>query len=77
VAVLAGRFPAEAVDRPIPGCGDDPSRRARRQTGGRPPLDRRGERVLDRLLGDADVTEDADQDGHRATILFPEYTIDL
>ena len=34
VPVLAGRLPAEAVDRPVAGGGDDPSRRARRQPGG-------------------------------------------
>jgi hypothetical protein len=40
-------------------------------------LQRRGERVLDRLLGDIDVTEDTDQDGHRATVLLAEDTLDL
>jgi hypothetical protein len=77
VPVGAGRLPPEAVDRPVAGGGDDPSRRARRQPAGRPPLERRGERVLDRLLGDLDVTEDADQDGHRAAVLLAEDTLDL
>ena len=77
VPVLAGRLPAQAVDRPVAGGGDDPSRRARRQSVGRPPLHRRGERVLDRLLGDVDVAEDADQDGHRAAVLLAEHTLDL
>ena len=39
--------------------------------------DRRGERVLDRLLGDVDVAEDADQDRHRAAVLLAEDTLDL
>jgi hypothetical protein len=77
VPVIAEPLPAKAVDRPVAGRGDDPSRRARWQSGGRPPPDRRGERVLDRLLGDVDVTEDADQDGHRATVLLAEHTLDL
>jgi hypothetical protein len=40
-------------------------------------LHRRGERVGDRLLGDVDVTEDTDQDGHRATVLVAEHIFDL
>jgi hypothetical protein len=38
-------------------------------------LHRRGERVLDRLLGDVDVTEDADHDGHRAALLLAEHAL--
>ena len=57
VPVLAGRLPAQPVDRPVAGGGDDPAGRARRQPGRRPPLHGRGERVLDRLLGDVDVAE--------------------
>src|ERR1019366_4541349 len=59
VPVLLGGLLAEAVDRPVTGGGDNPSRRARGQPGGWPPLHRRGERVLDRLLGDVDVAEHA------------------
>src|SRR5207302_9110459 len=51
--------------------------RARRHPGRGPPLHGRGERVLDRLLGDVDVAEDADQDGHRAPVLLAEDTLDL
>src|SRR5207248_867498 len=36
-----------------------------------------GERLLDRLLGQIDVTEMAGQDGHRAAVLLAEDTIDL
>src|SRR5262249_24762994 len=49
----------------------------RRQSGVRPALYRRRERVLDRLFGEVDVTEDTDQDGHRATVLGPEDALDL
>ena len=73
----AGRLPAQPVDRPVAGGGDDPAGRARRQAGRRPALHGRGERVLDRLLGDVDVAEDADQDGHRAAVLRAEDPLDL
>ena len=35
-----------------------------------------GERVLNRLLGDVNVTEDANQDGEGATVLRAEHTLD-
>jgi hypothetical protein len=35
------------------------------------------EGVLDRLLGDVDITKDPDQDGHRATVLLAKYTFNL
>ena len=41
VPVGAGRLPAQPVDGPVAGGGDDPAGRARRQPGGRPPLARR------------------------------------
>src|SRR6266568_3092124 len=44
--VLARCLPAEAVDRPVSGGGDDPASRARRQSGGRPPLHGCGAAVL-------------------------------
>jgi hypothetical protein len=34
------------------------------------------ERLLDRLLGDVDVTEDPDQDGHGTAVLFTEHPLD-
>src|SRR5438270_12723440 len=77
VAVRAGRLAAELIDRPVASGGDDPPGRARGEPGGWPALHRRGERVLHRFLGDVDVAEDADQDGHRATVLLAEDTFDL
>ena len=48
--------------------------------GGRPAAGQRstaiGERVLDRLLGDVDVAEDADEDGDRAAVLGAEDALD-
>jgi hypothetical protein len=77
VPVLARRLPTEAIDRPAARSRDDPSRRARWQPGRRPPLHRRGERVLDRLLGHVDVAEDAHHDGNRASVLVAEHAVDL
>src|ERR1700674_3985782 len=77
VTVLAGRLPAKAIDRPVAGGGDDPARRTGRQSTGWPSLHRRREGVLDRLLGNVDVAEDANQHGHRASVLFTEYTFNL
>jgi len=67
----------DAVDRPIARGGNDPAGWARRQPGGWPPLHGRGERVLHRLLGHVDIAEDADQHGHRASVLLAEYTFNL
>ena len=45
--------------------------------GGRPPLDGRGERLLDRLLGDVDVAEGPDQHRDGAAVLLTEDILDL
>src|SRR5216683_2114793 len=65
------------VDRAVAGGGDDPSRRARRQSSCGPTLHSRRERVLDGFLGDVDVTEHANQDRDRATVLLAKDTFDL
>src|SRR5262249_8791477 len=54
-----------------------PPGRTRGQPAGRPPLQSNGERVLDGFLGDVDVTEVADKDGHRATVLLAIHAFDL
>ena len=77
LAVLARRLAAQPVDRAVARRGDDPAGRARRQPALGPAPHRLGERVLDRLLGDVDVAEDADQDGHRAAVLLAEDTLDV
>jgi hypothetical protein len=77
VPVLAGCFTAEAIDRSVAGGGDDPAGGAWRDTPVRPSFDRLGERVLDRLLGDVDVTESADQDSNRSSIFLAEDSLDF
>ncbi len=42
-----------------------------------PALERDGERILDRLLGEVDVAELARQHGHGAAVLLAEHTLDL
>jgi hypothetical protein len=53
----------QPVDRTIP-CGRrDPAARVRWKPTPRPVVERDSERVLDNLLGEVDVPEDADQCG--------------
>jgi hypothetical protein len=76
VTVIAGSFPAQAVDRAVARGRDDPSGRARGQPGGWPSLYRFDEGVLDRLLGHADIAKGANQHGNGATVLLTEDTLD-
>ena len=77
VPVGARRLAAEAIDGAVAGGGDDPPRRAGRQPRLRPARGRRRERVLDGVLGHADVAEDAGQHGHRAAVLLAEHPFDV
>src|SRR5437588_4825204 len=77
MAIGARRFTPQAVDRAIAGGHDDPARRARGQAGLRPALCRGGEGVLNRVLGEVDVAESADQDRHRPTVLLAEHARDI
>src|ERR1700722_923703 len=77
VARVARRFSTKHVDRAVARGGDDPSRRARGHPGLWPSVERGGERVLHRLLGEIDVPEDADEHGHRAAMLRAEHAFDL
>ena len=77
VAIIARGLAAQAVDRSIPSGGDDPARRRRRQSAVRPPRHRDRERLLDRVLGDVEIPEDAGQDGHRPPVLLAEDKLDL
>src|SRR6185503_13066609 len=77
VPILSRRLAPQLVDRAVARGGDDPAGGTGRDVGRGPPLDRDGECVLDRLLGDVDVAEDADQDRDRASVLLAEDTLDL
>jgi hypothetical protein len=76
VPVVARGLAAEPAIAALRGR-DDPAGRARRHAGLRPALQRPRERVLNRLLGDVDVTEHAHEHGDRATVLLAEDTLDL
>jgi hypothetical protein len=54
------RATTEPVDRLEPPGRDEPRARVRRQAFGRPLLQRRGERIVQRLLGEVEVPEEAD-----------------
>ncbi len=77
LAIVTRRLAPQTIDRSVLGRGDDPAGRAGRQSGLRPTLHGDGERLLDRLLGDVDVTEEADQAGHCSTGLGAEDALDV
>ena len=56
---------------PVPRRGDDPGAGVRRDAFARPPLDRRSEGVLDRVLGEVEVAEDTAEDRDRPRELIP------
>ena len=69
---LSASLAAETVDRSMAGSGRDPAARVGRQTVARPCAQGDGERLLDRVLGEVDVAEGADQDGDRSAGLLAE-----
>ena len=66
------RLAAEVIDGSIAGGRRDPAARVRRQAVDGPLPQGEGEGLLDRVLGEVDVAEDADQGGHRPTGLLAE-----
>src|SRR5439155_13218023 len=66
VPVGARGLPAQAVDGSVAGGGGDPRPGVRWCAGDRPAFGGDGERLRDRILGNVDVAEDADQCGGAA-----------
>jgi hypothetical protein len=62
-------FAADPVDRPVPSGRHDPGAGVRRDSVAWPALRRLEERVLHRVLGEVEVTEDAAEDRDRAGAL--------
>jgi hypothetical protein len=60
---------AQPVDRLEPAGRDEPPARIRRRPFDGPALDRRGERVLQRLLGEIEIAEEADESSEDAARL--------
>jgi hypothetical protein len=71
-----GLFPAQPVDRLVPGDAGDPRARIRRYAVARPALQGDDERLLDGLLGRVEVTQDANEGGDRPSRLVLEQTVD-
>ena len=68
--------PAKPVDRAVPRGRRDPGPGVVRHATLRPRLDGRDEGVLDRLLGEVEVAQDADQRGDRPALLLAEQAVD-
>jgi len=71
------RLAAQAVDGAVAGSRRDPAARVGRQADARPLAQGDGERLLHRILGEVDVTEDADQGGDGSARLLAEDPRDL
>ena len=75
LARIARRFAAQLIDRAVARGGDDPAGGRGWHAALRPARERRRERVLDRFLGELDVTEEAHQNGNRTAVLAAEYRL--
>src|SRR5207247_11258743 len=71
------RLAAQPIDAAIAGGRRDPAARIRRQAVTWPSGERDRERLLNRILGDVDVPEGADQGCDRAAELLTEYPADI
>jgi hypothetical protein len=67
----------DGVDCPVPSGGDDPADRLVRDAVRRPPLYGGREGVLDRVLGERDVTEQADQRRDGRAVRLAECAFDV
>jgi hypothetical protein len=67
----------DPVDRAVPGRGDDPGAGARRCAVDRPALGRLDECVLNRVLGEVEIAEDAAEDRDAARTLVAVGTDEL
>ena len=74
--VLEPAGPPDPVDGLVPGRGRDPRAGVARQPALRPDLERDQERVLDGLLGEVEVAEDADERRDRPSRLLAEQAVD-
>src|SRR5216683_899956 len=74
--VASGTRKARAIQCLVAGRGDDPAARVGRHPRGRPALRGHREGLLDRLLGEVDVAEEAGQGGHRTPRALPVGPLD-
>jgi hypothetical protein len=68
--------PADPVDRAIARCGRDPRAGIARHSLLRPGLERPDEGLLDGLLGEVEVAQDANERRDRPPGFFPEQAVD-
>ena len=70
-------LPADAVDRLVARDIDQPRPRIGRRIGGGPALQRDRESILQRVLGEVEIADQADQRRQRPTRLGTEYFFDI
>jgi hypothetical protein len=75
--LLVAALAAKTVDRAVARRAHDPGAGVVREAVARPALERRHKRLLDRVLGEVEVAEDADQGGDRTSRLAPERALDF
>jgi hypothetical protein len=73
--LAAHAIAAQPIDGPVACDRDDPGKRVARDAGARPALERCGERVLDRLLGEVPVADGADQRRDRPPEVLAEQAV--
>ena len=74
--LLEAARPSEPIDRPVASSGRDPGARVVGHTMTRPALEGDDERLLDRLLGEVEVAEDADERRDRPARFLAEQAVD-
>ena len=79
LALLAAKrdLPADPVDRLVASDIDQPRPRIGRRIGGGPAFQRHRERILQRILGEIEIADQADQRRQRPTRLVAEYFFDF
>ena len=76
VLAMGERVAAEEIDRPMLGGGHEPGTGLLGNSRLGPLLERRDQRVLGKLLGDADVAHHAREPGDELGLLDPEHRLD-
>ena len=74
--LLGGAPAAEPVDRAVARDRVQPRRRRLRRAVARPPLERERERLLERVLGQLEVAQPADERGEHARAVLAEGLLD-
>jgi hypothetical protein len=74
--LLVAPLAAQPIDRLVARRTNDPGGGVVGQPVARPALERRGERLLHRVLGEVEIAQDPDQRGDRPPRLPPEQAVD-